>query len=183
MTRRPASSDDHAVGTFSNAARYYYFDAGASDWTDGLGGPSLKYFYDIWKLHGIAFDKMFAFEAKTTPQDFNATLPQEHKDLVNYRQVFVRSHANDNGGPFLPHVIQETAKKEDYVLFKLDIDSPGVEEGNIDYLVDPQNDILEYIDEFYYEFHVTRKSQKEIADWYKIFALMREKGVRAHSWI
>jgi hypothetical protein len=44
-------------------------------------------------------------------------------------------HVNDtnDGGPFLQApVIQNTAKKDDYVLFKLDIDPPGVEEGNID---------------------------------------------------
>ena len=182
----PSPTMKREGGTFSDAARYLYFDAGASDWSAGSGGPSLKYFYEMYKVHGISFDKMYCYEAQTTVAEFNATLPQEHKNMVEYQQVYVRSQAAEDSstkGPFLPHLIQQIAKKEDYVLFKLDIDSPGVEEGNIDYLLDPQNEILDYIDEFFYEFHLERKAKRKMSDWYKIFLTFRNKGVRAHSWI
>jgi len=42
-----------AGGTFPKA---YYFDAGASSWNSGAGGPSLSYFTEVWKRHGIDFD-------------------------------------------------------------------------------------------------------------------------------
>jgi len=46
------------------------------------------------------------------------------------------------------------AKKSDYVLFKLDIDSGPVEQGTVDFLLDDANDEIEYIDEFLWEHHV-----------------------------
>jgi hypothetical protein len=172
-------------GTFPDSTKYYYFDAGASDWEGGKGGPSLTYFYDLWKLHGLTFDKIYAYEAATTEEKFNETLPAAHQNLVQYQQVYVRSQVNDSihpNGPFLPHEIQRIANKDDYVLFKLDIDSPGVEEGNVEYLLDPKNDILDWIDEFFYEFHV-EKAPWKISEWYNNFLAMRQRGVRAHSWI
>ena len=82
----------------------------------------------------------------------------------------------------------------DYVLFKLDIDSGHVEKGTVDHLLSDDNDDLEYIDEFFWEQHVrnyimapawkdTIDKSLGIADSYQYFLRLRQKGVRAHSWI
>ena len=51
-----------------NAPKAYYFDAGASSWSTGFGGPSLNYFTTIWRRHGIDFDHIEAWEGSTTPE-------------------------------------------------------------------------------------------------------------------
>ena len=164
-------------------ARKFYFDAGASHWSKGKGGPSLPFFTRVWKRQGIVWDHIYAFEGRTTKDAFDATVPKEWSEQVHYQQTWVRSKPDDTSmsGPFLPDFIKNLTHKEDYVLFKLDIDSPGVEEGNIEYLLDEKNDILEYIDEFLYEFHL--EEGQKMSKWYDVFLALRKRGVRAHSWI
>jgi len=41
------------VPSGSSFQKAYYFDAGASAWNIGGGGPSLHYFTTVWKRHGI----------------------------------------------------------------------------------------------------------------------------------
>jgi hypothetical protein len=176
----------------------YYFDAGASSWNDGSGGPSLSYFHDMWLRHGIDFDEIYAFEMGTTPTKFDAAIPDFMKDHVFYQQCKVSSQASDDSPetPFLPLSIARKAHPNDYVLFKLDIDSPKVEDGNIHYIIDDPNN---NIDEVFWEHHVRGNylltewrgldnNEEYLADVtlresYEFFLKMRLKGIRAHSWI
>ena len=172
-------------GKLRDDTKYYYFDAGASDWVLGAGGPSLSYFHGVWsKRHGMHFDAIHAYEASTPSEDFYKTVPDKHKPLVHYHNVYVRSRPDEEPAsrPFLPFEITSMARKEDYVLFKLDIDSPGVEEANVHYLLANTSGILDYVDEFVYEFHL-RNSPYTLADWYRNFLQLRKAGIRAHSWI
>ena len=175
-------------GKFPDDTKYFYFDAGASDWLLGAGGPSLSYFHTLWSVHhGMHFDSIDAYEASTPSEDFYKTVPEQYKPFVHYHNVYVRSQPEEEEGegdarPFLPFEITSKARKEDYVMFKLDIDSPGVEEANVHYLLANTSGILVYIDEFVYEFHL-HKSKYTLADWYRYFLKLRKAGVRAHSWI
>jgi hypothetical protein len=164
--------------TLSGTQKAYYFDAGASHWNKGKGGPSLSFFHHVWNRQGLPFNAIYAFEARTSNDTFYESIPNQYRSMVHYQQGYVRSSPGGEGGPFLPHEIQKLTQKDDYVLFKLDIDSPGVEEGNIDYLLSGESDILEYVDDFFYEFH-----SEELSKWYDVFLKMRIAGVRAHSWI
>ncbi len=55
--------------------------------------------------------------------------------------------------PFVPSVIKSMTAKDDYVIFKLDIDSGEVERGTVEYPLSHPKD-LAYIDEFLWEHHV-----------------------------
>ena len=129
----------------------YYFDAGASNWSDEVS--SLKYFHDMWLRSGHIFDKIFAYEYGTTVQDFYKGVPDFVKDRVHYQQCAVVSSPEEEKlgfEPFLPSVIKRQATAADYVLFKLDIDQPNVEHGTIDYILnDPNN----FIDKIAFEHH------------------------------
>mmetsp|Transcript_29004 Transcript_29004/g.41011 ORF Transcript_29004/g.41011 Transcript_29004/m.41011 type:complete len:391 (+) Transcript_29004:55-1227(+) len=136
-----------------------YFDAGASSWEDGSGGPSLKYFFDVWKRQGIEFDDIYAFEMKTTKKDFYDAIPRYYAGRTHYQQCAVTSSPDDhsNEHPFLPLFIKENSEPEDYVFFKLDIDSPSVEDGSILFLLeDPET----AIDELAWEHHIRKCSQR-----------------------
>ena len=71
--------------------RKFYFDAGASDWKDGASGPSLKYFYNMWKRHDIVWDQINAYELITTRREFYDIIPQEYANFVNCKQCYVSS--------------------------------------------------------------------------------------------
>ena len=62
-------------------------------------------------------------------------IPRQYRAMVHYQQIYVLNRPDEDGGPFLTHEIRRLAKKEDYILSKLDMYSPGVDEGNIDYLL------------------------------------------------
>jgi hypothetical protein len=173
--------------------RAIYVDAGASSWDKGFGGPSLKYFTNTWKRHGVIFDETYAFEMQTPAEKFYQTLPQEYHSIVHYRQCAVSSSPKEDSKehPFLPLFINRGTHVNDYVLFKLDIDSGSVEAGNIDFIL---NDRDTHIDEVVWEHHVSgnylmyehwkdMSDQLSLRQSYEYFLKMREKGIRAHSWV
>ena len=170
-----------------------YFDAGASSWNEGAGGPSLSYFYKMWLRHGIDFDEIHAFEMTTTVSDFEASLPSFIKNRTFYKQCTVSStpkdHSHDH--PFIPLRIDEIAPPNSYVFFKLDIDSPSVENGQIEFIL---NDLNSGIHELAYEHHIsgnkimrpywgTLDTNVSLLESYELFLRLREKGIRAHSWV
>eukprot|EP00590_Aulacoseira_subarctica_P011128 CAMPEP_0172430060 /NCGR_PEP_ID=MMETSP1064-20121228/52917_1 /TAXON_ID=202472 /ORGANISM="Aulacoseira subarctica , Strain CCAP 1002/5" /LENGTH=427 /DNA_ID=CAMNT_0013175851 /DNA_START=94 /DNA_END=1377 /DNA_ORIENTATION=+ len=177
----------------SSFPKAYYFDAGASQWNDGGGGPSLSYFTAVWKRHGLDFYHIEAWEGTGSKEAFYATVPEEYKYRTFYHEAFIASSPNTTD-PFVPFVIKKTTQKEDYVLFKLDIDNGPVEKGTVDYLLSSADDSLEYITEFVWEHHVRGNyimagwwgdsvDELSIFDSYMYFLQLRQRGVRAHSYV
>jgi len=179
--------------------KFLYFDAGSSSWTDGGGGPSLSYFVEIWNRHDINFDRIQAYELTTSPKEFYDTLPKEFQNKTLYRQCAVSSSSKEEtvDNPFIPHDIERIAKSGDYVFFKLDIDSPHVEDGSIQYIL--ENDEVT-VHEVAWEHHVHGNylmrpnwgsplgvkyswAPLTLKESYDYFLKMRKKGIRSHSWI
>lgn len=180
-----------------SGVKKYYFDAGASNWNGGMGGPSLSYFHHMWARHSIEFDEMYAFEITTNVSDFDASVPDFAKNRTHYQKCAVASnpagHTEDS--PFIPLLIKELAPEGSFVFFKLDIDSPIVENGQIEFILnDPKNTIAELA----YEHHIVGNylmypywiqasafdnTSTTMAESYELFLKLRKKGIRAHSWI
>ena len=135
-----------------------------------------------------------------TEANFYKGVPIEHRERVKYHQAWISSNPNntDPVEPFIPNVIANITKTDDYVFFKLDIDSLGVETGVVDYyLSDEGSGHLQYLDEFAWEHHVrgnhimARRGwcpgacdrSKSLKESYEYFLSMRKKGIRAHSWV
>jgi len=173
------------------SSKTFLFDAGASHWSQGAGGPSLSYFAAVWKRYGFDWSRIEGWEGGTTVAKFEATVPQEWRSRTHFHQDWISTSPDKQ--PFVPDVIRSTASKEDYVVFKLDIDSKSVETAIVDYLLSHPK-ALGYIDEFIWEQHVdnylmapawaqTQDMTKSIADSYQYFLKLRKLGVRAHSWV
>lgn len=179
---------------------FKYFDAGASSWDQGKGGPSIQFFVKFFRRHDIWFDKIFAFEANVRSSHFYKSVPDNWKKLVEYRQIYISSSKEEDSddSPFLPSVIERSARPEDYIMFKLDIDSPRVEAGSVDYIL--ANAATTPIDEFFWEHHVKgnyilargywkqdfRRSKSPhvtLKESYEYFLKLRQLGIRAHSWV
>ena len=167
------------------------FDAGASSWHSGLGGASLSYYAEVWSRYGITWSHVEAWECTVPEPEFYKTVPKEWKPKVLYHQKCIATSPAKE--PFVPSVIRQRATKEDYVLFKLDIDSKAVETAIVDFLLRSDKH-LALIDEFVWEHHVdnylmarywkdTADTTKTIADSYGYFLELRRRGVRAHSWV
>jgi len=135
------------------------------------------------------WERMEAWGASTTRVEFDSTVPPEWKSKTEYHHQQVSATPDQH--PFIPSVIEGKMTKEDYVVFKLDIDSKEVETPIVEFLLTWNN--LGLIDDFVWEHHVNnylmapphwRDSQdmsKSIADSYQYFLKLRQRGVRAHS--
>ena len=188
----------------SGKSKTYYFDAGASSWSRGPGGPSLSVLSNYWNRNGMAFDDIRAFEGSTSPEDFYAVVPEEWKDRTTFTQAWIRSlpgvPATDDAdldGPFLPTHISETVGPDDYVIFKLDIDSPTVEINTVLHLLSEEGAAdLANIDEFFWEHHIfgnylmrglwgmkPGQDDRSIRESAELFLQLRQRGVRSHSWV
>lgn len=174
----------------------FYFDAGASSWDEGDGGPSLKYFVDMWGRHGISFDEIYAFEVQTTVNDFYKTVPEEYKNTTHYYQTAISSSREtaSRSNPFMPDFIKETAQRPNaYKMLKLDIDSPKVEDNTILHYLNSTD--APFVDEILWEHHCDAYifklewgkdrdgTRMKMHESYQLFLDLRLKGIRAHSWI
>ena len=101
----------------------------------------------------------------------------------------VASGARDPLNPW--QLLKSTVSAEDFVVVKLDIDTPSVELELIDQLIaDPELHGL--VDVFYFEHHVyihdfewcwgRTFAPQTLRDSYAIFDSLRRLGIAAHSW-
>ena len=174
-----------------------FVDLGASTWDAGNGGPSQSWFYDSYKQRGIEFDRLLMWEANPTPAAaIFSDLPKDVWQKYQYFNWPASSNASDPSSPL--NIIKKIAKPGDFVVLKLDIDTPEVEMAILrDLLSDPS--LLELVDEFFFEYHVLfgpmtmdwfgssdprhTHTTDTLADSYNVFRTLREKRVRAHSWV
>ena len=68
-------------------------------------------------------------------------MPPLFKERTIYNQQWISS--TPAKAPFLPTVIRETTRKEDYVLLKIDIDNGEIEKGTFDHSFADDNDDIE----------------------------------------
>jgi hypothetical protein len=198
--RHPLSFCHYAVGYSDRSyivpppfvagnVKKFYYDAGASQWNAGLGGPSLSFFTKLWRQHGIEFDHIECWEGDTPAEIFKRSVPEDFRSRVTYHQEWIASSPNARG-PFLPHIIAQQTSEKDYVLFKLDIDNGKVEKGSVEYLL--RHPTL--VDEFVWEHHAGGNYLLEkhwadtvddltVHDSYQYFLKLRQRGIRAHSWV
>jgi hypothetical protein len=87
-------------------------------------------------------------------------------------------------------LIESYANEKDFLIIKLDIDSPDLEQPLVDMLRQNQS-LANLLDEFLFEHHVNVKPMipswganlpHDMAYSYKMFRELRELGIRAHSW-
>ena len=145
-----------------------------------------RWFYEYFRLHSLCFDRIIAFEAREyKPQAYWNQIPDDVMGLLTFINRGV-----ETTGKFNPwNILKSIAKVDDYVIIKLDIDTPTLE---IDLINQVLNDasISSLIDEMFFEMHVTvnemvrfwGRVRGELKDSYVVFRKLRETGIRMHSW-
>ena len=88
-------------------------------------------------------------------------------------------------------LLKNVTATQDFVVVKLDIDTPAVESELVQQLLeDPVLQSL--VDVFYFEHHIRTRDfewawgrfgyQQTLVDSYTIFTALRKRGILAHSW-
>lgn len=87
-------------------------------------------------------------------------------------------------------LIKQIATPEDFVLVKLDIDTPSIEGELVKQLISDKT-LAGLVDEFFFEHHVDLPPMhpfwghplpNTLADSYDIFSKLRHQGIHAHTW-
>ena len=113
-------------------------------------------------------------------------------DVLARFHFYSRAASNVPGSPDNPlEVLRLVAEPGDFVVFKLDIDTPFTEKRIIiDILNNPHYACL--IDELFFEHHAeigamkywwgTAKVEGSLRDSITLFQALRRAGIRAHAW-
>lgn len=186
ISKRLTSPTDHVP-------KAYLFDFGASMYNSGAGGASQQWFVETYESRGVKWDGIFAWEVSVyNPVESWALVPARLKPVYHWYNIPINPEPGhpDNALDY----IRRTARPEDYVLLKIDIDNSPVEEALVSQIL-ASEELLGLIDEFYFEHHVNVPNTRLISYWgsgsssltlvdtYRIFTTMRSKGIIAHGWV
>jgi hypothetical protein len=168
------------------------FDLGSS-YFNGMTGNEVtgsalgtRWFYEYFRSNSLKFDRIIAFEAtQYTPKTYWKQIPDDIIGSLTFINTGVET--TDKFNPW--NILKSTAKINDYVIIKLDIDTSGLENELIQQVLNNKS-IYELIDEMFFEMHVTVNEMKpywgsppgQLKDTYTIFNKLRQLGIRMHSW-
>ncbi len=187
-----SSTKSIAPWLYQQGSQKILFDIGSS-YFNGIDGTTksgpltgARWFYEYFSLNSLRFDRIIAFEAtQYPPQTFWNQIPD---DIIG-SFTFINTGVN-KAGKFNPwNILKSIAKVNDYVIIKLDIDRPALENALINQVLNDTS-ISSLIDEMFFEMHVTVKEmipnwdhpQGQLKDTYILFTKLRQLGIRMHSW-
>ena len=138
----------------------------------------------------VQFDRIIAFEYTIrNPEDVFYHLPRHLWGRYTYYNLPVSANPSDQTHPW--SVLLSVASPRDYVIVKLDIDTPTIERELIRQLL-TNTTISKVVDELFYENHVNTASmhyywglesdELQLRHSYEMFTKLRRMGIRAHSW-
>ena len=171
----------------------YIFDLGATffgtwgkhDVSASAGG----WFYYNLGVAKVPITHYWAFEADVKqPSEIWKTIPPDLLARYTYINIPVSADPKHRNYPW--NFLEQIARPEDYVIIKVDIDTPDIENPIVDHLLTNPK-YLKLIDEFFYEHHVDVEPMHQwwgsgqniyLADSYRIFTEFRKSGVRSHYW-
>jgi len=175
-------------------SRFFYFDLGASAWNsnDSHFESSQVWFDSIYENKCGPFQGYWMWEVtQIEPEKVYETMPGRIRPNYHWYNIPADPRVGSFNNPL--HHLRQVARPDDFVVFKLDIDTAPVEEAFVDELL-ADDELLGLVDEFFWEHHVKMfpiayiwkkqvSGQKRPKDSVELFRRLRLAGVRAHSWI
>ncbi|CAB9511728.1 expressed unknown protein [Seminavis robusta] len=173
-------------------SRTVFVDMGASlSFHGGRKIPVLDLIQNYRKF-GFHFDHVYGYEyRKHDPEQVFNDVPEYLDASYHWINVGVTSDTHSRRNPF--KLLVENYKPDDFIIVKLDVDTPELERELAQQLLDnPQ--LSKLIDQFYFEHHVNQAELKphwgrqrgmneSVADSLKLFHDMRQKGIPSHFWV
>lgn len=170
----------------SKRTRTFLFDVGARTYATGVGEhpngtmwPAQRYFVETYHKLGIHFDRMLLWEPNVAQGDIFQVVPPH---LLPQYQYFSMpgSTGNNHVNPLV--VIKQLCVPTDFVVLKMDIDRPEIEQAWLQQLLNDV-ELHQLVDEFYYEFNPLEAGWRALTSVYKALTALRHAGIRAHGWI
>ena len=176
---------------YQTGSQKILFDIGSSYFVAADGntsGPHLGswWFYEYFRTKSLKFDRIFAYEyQEIPPRKYWEQVPADMLSSLTFINVGVEEKSKFN--PW--KILQAIAQPRDYVVIKLDIDTPPLEMALIQQLAANKN-LHSLIDELFFEMHVTvngmekhwGSSPGQLKSTYELFSKFRKRGIRMHSW-
>ena len=112
--------------------------------------------------------------------------------FYRYFNVPVETAQDAKANPL--RALKSLGSVDDFIVVKVDIDTPSIEEPLIAQILDDEG-LSELIDELYFERHVLLSPMSKwwatglndtgcaVQDSYALFHALRQRGIRAHSWV
>ena len=151
---------------------------------------------------GLQFQRVFAWEAaEVKPAKIFEGMPNDLMTSISYFNIPVEDTKGKNN-PW--RYVRDLTRPEDFVVVKIDIDTPDIEIELMRQLLmddDKTNSfededgvrLFELIDELYFEHHVWGSGLSpswagsgmdgDMVGSYTMFSQLRNLGIRAHSWV
>ena len=168
-------------------ARKILVDIGSSYFKSRNGNTAeigTRWFYDYFSNRSITFDRIIAFEHQ--PLDTRRVweeLPEDVFPIYTFINLGIEATVKNRFNPW--QMLERIAHVDDYVVVKLDIDKPVLENALMKQLTDDSSGARRVIDEMFFEKHVSedRNSKDEkLKDSYELFTKLRAGGMRTHGW-
>lgn len=168
--------------------RIFLFDIGCTRWNDKLM-PGLRWLYDIFSVVGLTFTDIYGWEPSSARSEgFFDGLPIEVVSKMHFFNLAADTLLGSSNNPL--EILALVAQPDDFVVFKLDIDTPDVELRIIlEIIGSPRYSAL--IDELFFEHHVNIGAMRgwwgnevdgTLQDSIHLFQSLRQVGIKAHAW-
>lgn len=172
----------------------YFFDAGTSSFES-----SMWWFTCMYNQRNITFDSLYGWEfTLLEPAKFWEEVPSLMRPKYHFYNIKMSSDPLDGNSPL--RMIRQIAGEQDFVSFKLDIDTPSVEIPTVLEILKDES-LQRLIGEFFFELHFRceimmycgwgegNKVPEEsfgvkLHRWnvLDLFQQLRKAGVRSHFW-
>ncbi|CAJ1961115.1 unnamed protein product [Cylindrotheca closterium] len=170
-------------------ARTVFFDLGASlEFHGGVDNPALT-LLELYQQFGVTFDHYYAFEyTPLPPAQVFEKIPEFLLDSYHWFNIPVDAEPSKKNNPWTS--LLSRFHEDDFVVIKLDIDTPQVEIPLIHQLL--QEKYSTVVDQLYFEHHVRMKhlyrqwqrtAWGTLQDSLDLFTRLRKTGIAAHSWV
>lgn len=171
----------------------YLFDAGTSTFQS-----SLWWFTCLYHQRDTIFDQIFGWEySLLDPVPFWEEVPPFIREKYHFYNSPMTSDLNGGNSPL--RMIKSIANENDFVSFKLDIDTPEIEIPTVLHILEDQR-LHKLIDEFFFEYHFRCEFMMRLGwvsssipetfrgeylrrhDAMLLFQKLRHLGIRSHFW-
>jgi len=178
--------------TLNKTSQTVFVDLGATYNFNGDGvdtdSPAIR-MIEQYRRFGIHFDHIYAYEIRDWDVDtvYNS-VPEHMRGPLHWINVAIEADPSSQNNPH--RMLLEQFGPDDFVVIKLDIDTPAIENPLLEQLLtDPK--LQEIVDVFYFEHHVEMEEMKpywgemdkSIVESLEVFQKLRKAGIAAHYWI
>ncbi|CAJ1944835.1 unnamed protein product [Cylindrotheca closterium] len=143
---------------------------------------------DVYNRFGIKFDHYYAFErTELSSNEVFKSIPAHLLPSYHWFNVGVKSDPLSQYNPL--NSILKAMKEDDFIVIKIDIDTPAIELPLAHQLL--KEPFSKLVDQFYFEHHVRMKgllyywrntAMGTLEDSLDLFTSLRQSGIAAHSW-